>query len=79
MGCAVTVDNDGKVPTASNTDDITVFFHLDLSTVIFTGGNQGAVFLKTYGKKEGITLGEMQRCAMNVLRFAMESTAFDRI
>ncbi len=35
--------------------------------------------LKTYGKKDGITLGEMQRCAMNVLRFAMESTAFDRI
>ncbi|MBQ8503538.1 MAG: glycoside hydrolase family 3 protein [Clostridia bacterium] len=27
--------------------------------------------LRTYGKPEGITLGEMQRCAMNVLNFAM--------
>ena len=35
--------------------------------------------LKTYGKKNGITLGEMQRTAMNVLRFAMNSTAMDRI
>lgn len=34
--------------------------------------------LKTYGKSEGITLGEMQRCAMNVLNFAMNSTAMDR-
>ena len=35
--------------------------------------------LKTYGKKDGITLGEMQRTAMNVLRFAMNSTAMDRM
>ncbi|MBQ7295750.1 MAG: glycoside hydrolase family 3 protein [Clostridia bacterium] len=35
--------------------------------------------LKTYGKDEGITLGEMQRCAMNVLRFAMNSSAMDRM
>ena len=27
--------------------------------------------LKTYGKNEGITLGEMQRTAMNVINFAM--------
>ena len=54
--------------------------------VLMPGGPRVALFkkpdgtlLKTYGKKEGITLGEMQRCAMNVLRFAMESTAFDRI
>lgn len=31
--------------------------------------------LKTYGKNEGITLGEMQRTAMNVINFAMNSTA----
>ena len=35
--------------------------------------------LKTYGKDEGITLGEMQRSAMNVLRFAMNSPAMDRL
>ncbi len=35
--------------------------------------------LKTYGKAEGITLGELQRSAMNVLRFAMNSTAMERI
>lgn len=34
--------------------------------------------LKTYGKKDGITLGEMQRTAKNVLRFCMQSTAMDR-
>ena len=32
--------------------------------------------LATYGKPEGITLGEMQRGAKNVLNFAMKSTAF---
>ncbi len=35
--------------------------------------------LKTYGKENGITLGEMQYCAKNVLRFAMKSTAMDRL
>ena len=35
--------------------------------------------LKTLGKNEGITLGEIQRCAMNVLNMAMNSTAMDRI
>lgn len=35
--------------------------------------------LKTFGKEEGITLGEMQRSAMNVLRFAMNSPAMDRL
>lgn len=31
--------------------------------------------LKTLGKQEGITLGEIQRSAMNILRFAMNSSA----
>ncbi len=31
--------------------------------------------LKTLGKEEGITLGEIQRSAMNILRFAMNSSA----
>lgn len=35
--------------------------------------------LKTYGKKDGITLGEMQRTAKNVLRFCMHSTAMERM
>lgn len=34
--------------------------------------------LKTYGKPDGITLGEMQRCAENVLRFCLQSTAMER-
>lgn len=34
--------------------------------------------LKTYGKKDGITLGEMQRTAKNVLHFCMHSTAMER-
>lgn len=34
--------------------------------------------LKTYGKQDGITLGELQRSAKNVLRFAMNSTAMER-
>lgn len=34
--------------------------------------------LKTYGKPDGITLGELQRSAKNVLRFAMDSTAMER-
>ena len=46
-----------------------------------TGFNQkpDGTLLKTYGKEEGITLGEMQRCAMNVLRFAMNSSAMERV
>lgn len=35
--------------------------------------------LKTYGKEDGITLGEMQYCAKNVLNFAMNSKAMDRV
>lgn len=35
--------------------------------------------LKTYKKEDGITLGEMQRSAMNVLRFAMNSPAMERL
>ena len=35
--------------------------------------------LKTYGKEDGITLGEIQRSAMNVLRFAMNSPAMNRL
>ncbi len=35
--------------------------------------------LSSYGKAEGITLGEMQRTAMNVLRFAMNSPAMSRL
>lgn len=34
--------------------------------------------LKTYGKPKGITLGELQRSAKNVLRFVMNSTAMER-
>lgn len=34
--------------------------------------------LKTYGKPDGITLGELQRSAKNVLRFVMDSTAMER-
>ncbi len=46
-----------------------------------TGMNKkpDGTLLKTYGKDEGITLGEMQRCAMNVLRFAMNSSAMERM
>lgn len=35
--------------------------------------------LKTYKKEDGITLGEMQRSAMNVLKMAMNSTAMNRL
>lgn len=35
--------------------------------------------LKTLGENEGITYGEIQRSAMNILRFAMNSSAMDRI
>lgn len=49
--------------------------------VLMPGGGRAGLkkpdgtLLKTYGKEDGITLGEMQRCAMNVLNFAMNSTA----
>lgn len=49
------------------------------------GGRTGLIkvtdgtLLKTYGKNEGITLGEMQRSAMNILNFAMNSSAMKRI
>ena len=35
--------------------------------------------LKTLGENEGITYGEIQRSAMNILRFAMNSSAMERI
>ena len=35
--------------------------------------------LKTLGKNEGITYGEIQRSAMNILRFAMNSSAMERL
>ena len=54
--------------------------------VLMPGGGRVVIFrrpdgtlLKTYGKKDGITLGEMQRTAMNVLNFAMNSTAMERM
>ena len=34
--------------------------------------------LATYGKPDGITLGELQRTAQNVLRFCMRSSAMTR-
>ena len=34
--------------------------------------------LKTYSSPNGITLGEMQYCAKNVLNFAMNTPAMDR-
>ena len=48
------------------------------------GGRTGrrkpdGTLLKTLGKKDGITLGEMQRTAMTVLNFAMNSSAMERI
>ncbi len=46
-----------------------------------TGKNKtpDGTLLASYGKVEGITLGEMQRTAANVLRFVMNSTAMDRM
>ena len=44
----------------------------------FKGSKPDGTLLATYDKPEGITLGEMQRCAKNVLKFAMQSTAFDK-
>ena len=46
--------------------------------VLMPGGNRSprhkpdGTLLKTYGKKNGITLGEMQLCAKNVLRCVMD-------
>ncbi len=37
-----------------------------------TNGKPDGTLLKTYNKPEGITLGEMQRTAMNVLRMVMD-------
>ena len=34
--------------------------------------------LETLGDKGGITLAELQRSAVNVLRFVMDSTAFKK-
>lgn len=53
--------------------------------VLMPGGSRtgkrksDGTLLKTYGKPEGITLGEMQRSAKNVLRFAMHSPAMERL
>ncbi|MBR6568740.1 MAG: glycoside hydrolase family 3 protein [Clostridia bacterium] len=46
-----------------------------------TGKNKkpDGTLLASYGKEGGITLGEMQRTAANVLRFVMNSTAMDRM
>lgn len=52
--------------------------------VLMPGGKRAGrqksdgTLLKTYGKPDGITLGELQRSAKNVLRFAMCSTAMER-
>lgn len=54
--------------------------------VLMPGGKQldrksrpDKTLLKTYGQPGGITLGEMQRTARNVLNFALESTAYSRL
>lgn len=53
--------------------------------ILMPGGKQlerrfkpDGTLLETYGKPEGITLGEMQRTAKNVLNFALHSTAMER-
>ena len=53
--------------------------------ILMPGGKQlerkckpNKTLLETYGKPEGITLGEMQRTAKNVLNFALHSTAMER-
>ena len=45
----------------------------------FRRSRPDGTLLKTYGKKDGITLGEMQRCAKNVLQFVMDSAEFEHI
>ncbi len=54
--------------------------------ILMPGGKQlerkfkpDGTLLETYGKPEGITLGELQRTAKNVLAVAMRSTAMDRM
>lgn len=53
--------------------------------ILMPGGKQlerkfkpDGTLLETYGKPEGITLGEMQRTAKNVLNFTLNSTAWER-
>ncbi len=52
--------------------------------VLMPGGDRtgkrkpDGTLLSSLGKKDGITLGEMQQCAKNVLNFAMNSQAFIR-
>ncbi len=53
--------------------------------VLMPGGSRtgrrkpDGTLLESLGKEGGITLGEFQRSAANVLRFAMNSNAFDKI
>lgn len=52
--------------------------------VLMPGGKRAGLktsdgtLLETYGKPHGMTLGELQRSAKNVLRFAMHSAAMER-
>lgn len=52
--------------------------------VLMPGGSRAGrrkpdgTLLESLGKDGGITLGELQRSAANVLRFAMNSSAFDK-
>lgn len=52
--------------------------------VLMPGGKRAGLkisdgtLLETYGKINGMTLGELQRSAKNVLRFAMQSAAMER-
>ncbi len=45
---------------------------------MFHANKPDGTLLETYGKPEGITLGEMQRTAANVLRFVMASVPFQK-
>ncbi|CUH97038.1 hypothetical protein P22_3164 [Propionispora sp. 2/2-37] len=47
-------------------------------TALSKNGKNDGTLLKTYGKKDGITLGEMQRVAANILKYVMNSSAMDR-
>ncbi|MGN0520862.1 MAG: glycoside hydrolase family 3 protein [Candidatus Fimenecus sp.] len=53
--------------------------------VLMPGGERSGkervdgTLLKTYGKPDGITLGELQRTAENVLRFCLHSPAMERM
>lgn len=44
-----------------------------------TDGQNDGTLLKNYGKQEGITLGEMQRVATNVLNYVISSSAMEKI